>query len=180
MNQYQYEQVYRKMQQRYGKMKKGKEGEYFQVMFPMESNLLKIKYKNPKINSYRVQEAITLVLHTVESYLTGEEKELKAFENEDNLMLKEALLFAFDPKSNEEIREILSTEGGFDLDDKDFLEGYYKNPVICLLRIRESVDLWTKEMGNDGYFQFVEGQIGEVVPHDDKMNFSVLIERKRQ
>lgn len=36
------------------------------------------------------------------------------------------------------------------------LQAYYAEPVICLLRIKESIDTWIKRNGSDGYFDFIE------------------------
>ena len=51
---------------------------------------------------------------------------------------------------NEEIREVLGQM------DAEHLHEYYKEPVMCLLRIKDSVDTWEKCGGSDGYFGFIE------------------------
>ena len=53
------------------------------VLFPMESNLLKIRRKYPDSNSRRLREAILLVLHRVNGYLKHEDIDVEKFENED-------------------------------------------------------------------------------------------------
>jgi len=37
---------------------------------------------------------------------------------------------------------------------------YYKTLIKCLLRIEKSIDLWTKELGINGYFTFLENTFG--------------------
>ena len=120
--------------------------------------MLKKFRRNHAANGRRALEAVTLVLHTVEGYLTGKPADVASFENPKNVELRDALLYAFDPFANDEFREIISQEMGKDLTDKSFLEDYYRDPVLCIMRIRDSIDLWTKEMGRDGYFGFIEGQ----------------------
>ena len=39
---------------------------------------------------------------------------------------------------------------------------YYRFPVMCLLRIKESIDTWEKHSGSDGYFDFIEVIIPEL------------------
>ena len=56
--------------------------------------------------------------------------------------LEKALLMAFDPFTNEEIQKVIGKE--MDLRE---LHDYYKVPVMCLLRIKESVDTWEKPSG---------------------------------
>ena len=85
------------------------------------------------------------------------------------------LLMAFDPFFNEEIGEVLSSELKMDLGDKEAMELYFRDPVRCVLRILDSVDLWDKRRGSDGYFLFLEEWLGKKVEHDEKMNFSVLV-----
>ena len=46
---------------------------------------------------------------------------------------------------------------------------------MCLLRIENSIKLWTKELGVDGYFKFIEEQLGHVVNNDEKMNYSMAL-----
>lgn len=177
MNQYQFDQVVRRMQQKYGKIKKGDEDSYSMMMFPMEGNMLKKFRRNHAANGRRALEAVTLVLHTIEGYLTGKPADVTSFENTENVELREALLYAFDPFTNDELREIISQEMGKDLTDKSSLEDYYRDPVLCIMRIRDSIELWTKEMGSDGYFGFIEGQLGKQIDQDDKMNYTILVDK---
>ena len=58
--------------------------------------------------------------------------------------------------------------------DAEHLHEYYKEPVMCLLRIKDSVDTWEKRGGPDGYFDFIEQYMGAQI-NDDKMNYSVMI-----
>ena len=63
MNQYQFEQIARQMEKKYGKIRNGEEGQHEMLLFPMESNLLKTHRKHPDANSRRLEEAILLALH---------------------------------------------------------------------------------------------------------------------
>ena len=49
---------------------------------------------------------------------------------------------------------------------------YYKLPIMCLLRIKDSIDLWEKNSGANGYFDFIEGYMGAEI-QGDEMKFSV-------
>lgn len=177
MNEYQFQQVARRMEQRYGKMKKNEEEGYSMLLFPMESNLLKIYRKNPEANSRRLEEAILLAMHDVEGRITGERKDTVDYENKENMKLKEALMASFDPFTNEEIRTILEKDRGIELNDKNELSAYYKEPVICMLRIKDSVETWLKRNGSNGYFTFLEDWMGIKIPNDDIMNYSIVISK---
>ena len=61
MQAYQFERIYSQMEKEFGKIRKGEEDAYAMLLFPMESNALKIRRANPKSNSRRLREAIGLV-----------------------------------------------------------------------------------------------------------------------
>lgn len=73
--------------------------------------------------------------------------------------------------TNEEIQKVIGKE--MDLRE---LHDYYKVPVMCLLRIKESVDTWEKQAGSNGYFEFIEQYMGAEIKGKE-MNFSVLAKK---
>lgn len=168
MQMYQFEKIYAEMGKEYGKIRKGEEEVHSMMLFPMESNVLKIHRAYPGSNSRRLREAVGLVLFDIKSRVGGEEADTGRFRDADNERLEKALLMAFDPFTNEEIREVLGQM------DAEHLHEYYKEPVMCLLRIKDSVDIWEKRGGSNGYFDFIEQYMGAQI-NDDKMNFSVMI-----
>ena len=178
MNQYQFEQISRRMEGKYGKMKKNEEGKYAMLLLAMESNVLKIHRKNPEANSRRMAEAIVLTLYEIENRLSAEKKDTSSFETKENSMLKEGLLKSFDPFSNDEIRTALQENCFIGLEEKEVLSRYYKDPIVCLLRIKDSVEHWIKRNGSDGYFEFIEDWMGNKIPNDGKMNYSICIENE--
>ena len=135
MRLFEFEKIARKMEKQFGKISKGDEESHAMVLFPMEGNLLKINRKYPASNSRRLREAIFITLHQIDSYLTGEKADTGSFENEDNIRLKDALMYVFDPFSNEEVKAILTEKSELDLEDREQLESYYREPVQCILRI---------------------------------------------
>ena len=163
MQLYQFERIYSQMEKEFGKIKKGNEEAFGMLLLPMEGNALKIYWSNPSSNSRRLREAIALVLFDIKSCYTGEKYDLKSFRNKDNEKLEKALLMAFDPFTNEEM-------------DLRELHDYYKVPVMCLLRIKESVDTWEKQAGSNGYFEFIEQYMGAEIKGKE-MNFSVLAKK---
>ena len=175
MKLFEFEKIARTMEKKFGKIAKGDEESHAMVLFPMEENLLKLNRKYPASNSRRLREAIFITLHQIDSYLTGKKADTGNFENEDNIRLKNALLYVFDPFSNEEVKDILTEKSELDLEDSEQMESYFQEPIQCILRILDSVDHWEKRSGSNGYFEFIESWIGEKVPRDDKLNFAILI-----
>lgn len=107
MQPYQFEKIYSQMAKEFGKIKLGQEDRYAMMLFPIESNALKIHRKNLESNSRRFREAIALALFDIKARYTGEEISLHPFRNADNEKLENAILMAFDPFTNEEVYNIL-------------------------------------------------------------------------
>ena len=157
MKLFEFEKIARTMEKKFGKISKGDEESHAMVLFPMEENLLKINRKYPSSNSRRLREAIFITLHQIDSCLTGKKADTGNFENEDNIRLKNALLYVFDPFSNEEVKDILTEKSELDLEDSEQMESYFQEPIQCILRILDSVDHWEKRSGSNGYFDINVG-----------------------
>lgn len=174
MDQWKFEKITRDMERRFGKVRKGEEGLYSSLLFCLEGNLLKTNIKHSAADSRRLKEAICLALHQINSRITGTPADVSAFENENNTLLRDALLMAFDPFTNSEVKTCIEEGGIGKLDDREFLEKYYKDPVMCVLRIKDSVEHWEKQKGSNGYFKFLEEMIGSHVPKDEEMNYTIM------
>lgn len=170
MQLYQFERVYSQMEKEFGRIRKGEEDAYIAFLLPLEGNVLKIHREFPLSNSRRLREAIALVLFDIKGMCTGELAETENFRNEDNERLEKALLMAFDPYTNEEVRELLLQQSKTGELSQDILKSYYKLPVMCLLRIKDSIDKWERQSGADGYFDFMEGYMGSHIKGTE-MNF---------
>ncbi len=145
------------------------------MLFPMEGNLLKTHRAYPSSNSDRLLEAISLVLFQIKRYLTEEEYDLTSFQSPDNERLVYALLMAFDPFTNVEIKDVIEKEELIDLADRDQLKVLFQEPLICLQRIKDSVDAWKKRRGTNGYFAFTEELMGSSIPQDEELKYSIYL-----
>ena len=173
MQLYQFEKIYSQMGKEFGKMKDGEEEVYAMLLAAMEGNALKIYRSYSTSNSRRMREAIALVLFDIKEKYMDEKIDTGKFRNEDNERLEKALLMAFDPYTNAEVMDVLEQQGIIDGDSKDGLKEYYTIPVMCLLRIKDSIDTWEKRSGSNGYFDFIEGFMGSQIKGTE-MNFSII------
>ena len=155
MNVYQFGKIFSRMAKEFGKIARGKEKRYFEILMTMEVVLLKTHREHPRSNSQRLKEALGLVLYDIQSHYTGETPDLSAFRNEDNARFEEALLMGFDPFTSEPNVEV-------DLSTPDAVRKYFTPFILCIIRLRESIDIQEKRMGSNGYFDFLEETIG---PH---------------
>lgn len=173
MQLYQFERIYSQMGKEFGKIRKGEEDVYSMLLFPLEGNVLKIHRKFPLSNSRRLREAIALVLFDIKENYTGEKSDTEEFRDEDNEKLEKALLMAFDPYTNMDVMEQLKQQFQTDELTPKMLKNYYKLPVMCLLRIKDSIDTWEKRSGADGYFDFIEGYMGSEIKGEE-MGFAIM------
>lgn len=174
MQLYQFEKIYSQMEKEFGKIQKGEEERYSMLLFPIEGNVLKIHRKFPASNSRRLREAIALALFNIKEKYTGEKYDTGSFRNEDNERLEKALLMAFDPFENDEVLAQLKKQLKTEELTQEMLKIYYKLPIMCLLRIKDSVDTWEKHTGADGYFDFIESYMGSEITGTE-MEFSILL-----
>lgn len=173
MQLYQFERIYSQMENEFGKIQRGEEDFYDMLFLPLEGNALKVHRESPSSNSRRLREAIALVLFDIKERYTGETIDTEKFRNSDNEKLEKALLMAFDPYTNEEIKEILKQQNMKDEFTPEMLKDYYKVPVMCLCRLKTSIDTWEKRSGADGYFDFIEGYMGSQI-QGTEMKFSIM------
>ena len=143
------------------------------LLLLLEGNALKVHREFPSSNSRRLREAIALVLFDIKERCTGEKADTEKFRNEDNEKLEKALLMAFDPYTNVEVMELLKQQENTEKLSQEMLKSYYKPPVMCLLRIKDSIDTWEKRSGADGYFDFIASYMGSQIKGTE-MNFTLM------
>ena len=174
MNRSQFERIQKVMTREFGKMRKSEEDMCIQAVFPMESNALRVHRRYPDSHSRQMRIALLLVLYDLRTRYAGETYDLSDFRNEANERLEHAVLTAFDPFTNPEVRAVLEDSFGTKVDTPEFLKEYYTIPIKGILRTIQSVDQWTKMAGSNGYFEFIEQYMGHMVRGTD-MAFSIVV-----
>ena len=167
---YDLKRITSRMAQEFGRIYKGQEETYAMILHSMETNMLKARIKLPDMTGNDAKDAISLSLMIIRGYLNGIDYDLEEYMNDNTTALIHALMMSFDPFTNPKISQILSSIK--DLEDIQFLRDYYTEPVMCLVRIDNSIDLWTKVNGKFGYFEFVGNQLAGSFGKDE-MAFSL-------
>ncbi len=159
----------------FGTIPRGEEDSapYGMMLFSIESNLLKLHRQNPLFAGSRAIEAVKMSLLTIDGYIREIEYDYSRFANEANQYFMNGMLMAVDPFTNPEIKKVLKK-------DMNVFEAkeYFELPIKCLLRIEKSIQLWTSDFGENGYFQFLETTLGSNIKSDNKMDFFVAIKEK--
>jgi len=158
------------MAKKYGLMIKGTEADYTMYMMPIESNMMKIRRNTRNSKGRHAIEAIKICLFIIDGYINDMDYDLSKFHSPENQGFVHAILMAVDPFTNEEMKTHVMKE--YDLDSKNDLHEFFSTPVKCLLRIERSIEKWTKNNGQDGYFNFLESHMGHAVPDDLQMHFT--------
>lgn len=177
MQLYQFEKIYNEMEKEFGKIKNGTEEDHLMMLLPIEGNALKIHRKYSASNSRRLKEAIALALFTIKGYYTSTSYDTSNFREENNERLESAILMAFDPFTNPEIKKLIEAGQMLDLNNPKELHDYFKEPVICLLRLKESIEFLDKQNGINGYFKFIEDYIGYRITGEE-LQFATVLPQK--
>ena len=110
VNQSQFDRISIQMEREFGKIKRGDEDEHAMMLFPMETNMLKVHRAYPESNSRRAIEAVVITLFEIQSYLSDNEYDLERFQSAENERLVQERLMAFDPVTNRDIREAIQKD----------------------------------------------------------------------
>jgi len=172
VDEYNFGRISSRMAKKFGTIEKNQENKYINILFPIESNLLKTNRKHGINNGRRVIEAIHIFLLMIDGYFNQIEYDLDPYISDTNNQFLNALIMSIDPITNEHLRPFV--EEVYDIDSTEGLHEYFELPVKALLRIEKSIELWTKTHGHNGYFSYLESQIGNVVAHDDLLNSVVV------
>jgi len=172
VNTYQFGKISSHMARNFGVIEKYLEGDYANILLPIESNLIRVNRKSGINNGRYAIEAIHICLFIIDGYINQIEYDLDPFISSKNEPYLSVLLMTFDPFTNEVIRH--TAESDCDISSKEGLHNFFEAPVKCLLRIKKSIELWTKEYGNAGYFEFMERQIGTAITDNDKIECVVV------
>ena len=168
VNSYNFNKISSNMSKEFGTIKRGGEIEYSMLLHPMESNLLKMSRLHKVKSGIAITEAIRICLFVIDGYLKNIEYDLADYETDKNKNFVYALLMSCDPFTNNELQNTAKKET--DMNSADERREYFKIPIMCMLRIEKSIELWSKEYGPDGYIYFLEDQMGKTVMRDDKMD----------
>lgn len=179
INRYKFDNVAVQMKKEVGSIKKGDEGAYEFELFVIEREIVKFYLKNRNINDLRVIEAIKICLLKIKGYFLGTIYNYSGFTEPVSIEFADRLIKTFDPFENEEIYSSCKTL--YDFHSKEGLREYLEIPAKCFIRILESVELWTKEGGKQGYLDFISGQIGQAVDvNDEKVHFIVRVPKEKE
>lgn len=84
---------------------------------------------------------------------TQDTSDYSDYGHQDIVFMVDGLEIGCDPYINDELKDFLNEF--IDVDNTNNFDKIFKNVFLCLARIIESIDLWDKELGKDGYYKFI-------------------------
>ncbi|MBE6422206.1 hypothetical protein [Succinivibrio dextrinosolvens] len=155
-----------------------------QILYVIESNLLfqidrleegKSSYE---IKSSEVDTALRICIFKILEKVTGEEYDTSIHEEGIIKDLVYAVLYAFDPFTNEDVKKILSeqTEVEFDLSNLEMKKDYFLNYVNAICMLLKSLEIRDQMHGYNGYVHFLKTeQRREFKGGTDKLGYITMI-----
>jgi len=165
-----------KIKKEFGYIPKGQENNYASILYTFEANLLN-KHRTTRIPSRRALDSVYMCLWVIEGYLRDEEFDFQHLLTPETEVYLNTLLQTFDPFTREEVREVL--EKSYDLTNKESLKRLLTPFAQSLNRLADSIELWNKKQGTNGYFRFLENNIGGAVKHEDQIHFLAEIPKDK-
>lgn len=166
VNRYNFDSIVSKTQKEITPIRKGKEDEYAGSLNLLERKILSI-YKRYHINGRQTQEIIQVVLLDIKGILDHEDYDCSRWCEPCYRECADELEALFLPDLNQDLKKLIAVEV---LDS-----GYFELARKCLVKIHDSIGLWTKEYGADGYFNFIGRFVFEEHPITDQ---AYLVEDK--
>ena len=168
-----FERISSSMAREFGTIRRGTEEAHTFILAPIEGNLLKMSRKTNNRNGRRAIEAIKIALFTISGYLNDCKYDFGKYLTPENQDFVHATLMAVDPFTNETLKQALADE--YDWSSPDGLREYFSEPIMCLLRIEASAQMWTDRDGAEGYFDFLEEYVAPTISDDYNMDFGAKI-----
>ena len=175
---YDFEMISSRMGKKYGEIEKDLVSKYAEILFFIESNLLRVYRKYGIDNDRRVIEAIHICLLIINGYLEKIEYNLDSYITDSNQPYYNILLMSFDPFTNEDLRPVV--ERRCDIQSKEGLFKYFEAPVKALLCIEKNVEFQIKGYNHNGYFSHLEELIGKDVANDDRIECIIVTNNENE
>lgn len=144
----------RSIQRKYGELKSDI-GDLEDELFVLECHLL-VFHEVHFVNSLETKKIIHVVIQRLLDIQNHDTTDFSDYVHEDLLCFADGLEQICNPYVNEHLEKYLSQY--IEIDDHHY-DQIFKNVFLCLARILKSIDRWDKELGKDGYFNFIEQYI---------------------
>lgn len=141
----------RNIKRRFGELKSNV-GPLEDELMVLEAHFL-VLHKQYKVNSHELKKIIHVVMNQILNQEDHDTSEYSDYAHEDLLCLADGVEQICNPYANIELKKYL--EQYIQVNDDNYGK-IFKNVLLCLVKTIQSIDMWEKELGKDGYFRFIE------------------------
>lgn len=159
VNRYQFDKIVQVMKNEIGSIRKGRESEYEGELRILEQFLYE-SYPKYHVNGRQLSEIMKVVLWDIKSYMEHTEYDYSKWMEDLYREYADEIETLFLPDKNKRLENILRISP--DSMSSEERKEYLKLPAKCIIRVLESIEMWTKERGADGYYNFIEEFFGQM------------------
>lgn len=155
------------IKKKYGSIKENTMG-IEEELNEIESYLRYFNYEF-EATSYEARKIINIVIDRIMNIPSKDTSDYSDYASERVLIMADILESACNPFVNEHLKAYLSEF--IDVENPDNYDKIFKNILLCLNRIIESIDKWEKELGKNGYFRFINQYVPVKTPNKSQFVF---------
>lgn len=163
---YDMKRILSRTEKEFGKIERGTEEDYNPQLDYIEHAIYDVYFKL-QITDYELQEAIPVIIYDLKTYIDNREYDYEDITDKKVIKIAKELEKLFNPFINSEIK--------INKLAKEDLKGLFTLPIICLVRIYDSITFWRERYGKNGYFKMLEEM---VLPIKHIGNFPYALEEK--
>ncbi|MCD7892995.1 MAG: hypothetical protein LUG60_04755 [Erysipelotrichaceae bacterium] len=140
-------------------------------LYAIESRLI-ILHEQYQLSSREAMKIIQIVINRLLDVKDQTTSDYSDYATEDLLYMADGLEYILNPYKNEEVAKIIQPY--VNINDHGNYDYIFKNVFLCLNRILESIQLWDKEFGVDGYFRYIKRFMNTnyIANHNPEMFFN--------
>lgn len=169
VNKYNFDKVVAKTKNKINPIYSGKEEPYVDLLAMIEKRLYKF-HCNYNFNGRQTQEIIKIILLNINAIILKDTWNSFDFEKENYSICVDEIEKLFLPNKNSALMKRFNKS--YDLD-----EPYFELIRKLLIRIYESIEKWTKELGDNAYFDFIKNFIPNQINEKNLIN-EYIVENK--
>ena len=150
LNNYDIKIIISRAKKEFGFIPRGEEELYNPQLDYLEHFIYDI-YKEISISDNELQEVIALIIYDVKGLIENKIYDYENIVNSNQITFAKRLQMLFNPILNKDIK--------INKNAKNNLKEIFILPIMCLLRIYDSIDFWRNRYGKNGYYRMLEEMV---------------------
>lgn len=123
-------------------------------MLAIENNVYVLS-KRYQVNGREILKILEIAIAMLYASYHHEEYNYEDIASEDIIYLAHIIAHNLNGYVNEELKEQFLQENHVDMNDPSIRKRMFSMSIICLVRVKESVEFWMKKWGSEGYITYI-------------------------